>query len=67
MLILEHLLADGIDHLRNIQHRHSSQRGGRGIDRLISLGGALPSAVGHDRYGLVSGFLCFIGAINRCQ
>ena len=65
MLILEHLLADGIDHLRNIQHRHGSQRGGRGINRLVSLGSALLGAVSHDRYGLVSGFFCFIGAIFR--
>ena len=42
MLILEHLLADGVDHLRNIQHRHGGQRGGRGIDRLITVGSALP-------------------------
>ncbi|MNS71177.1 hypothetical protein D3C72_1045370 [compost metagenome] len=39
VLIFQYLIAHGIDHLRDVQHRHSRERGGGGVQRLIAVSG----------------------------
>lgn len=49
VLVFQHFIADGIDHLRDVQHRHVGQRGGGGVQGLIAAGGVGGSVrVGSD-------------------
>ena len=63
MLIFENPIADGINHLRNIQQRHRGQRRGGGAEWLIAAGGALLRAVGHHGDGLFRVVITFRRAI----